>query len=356
MLRAKILIAKLSLFKNYVHVVFSADVLINPYRLKLIILGKITGFYMEAKKLAIGLAVLSTLGFAVQDMVVKLLTEIGSLWQLMFLRAILVVLILITWALIKRCPGVIWPTDWKWPIIRAFLMSCAYSFFYASLPFTALAQAASCFFTAPIFTCFFAALILREKVGIWRLSSIFVGFLGVLYIIQPGTSNMQAVLFLPVLAGASYALGVVITRGFCTDHPTLSLTITHNAFYALVGALMVTFIPNLPIPVDVKVANSFVFSGWIKLTPIIIIMIGITSLTHILAMTSSIRAYQLAESSFVAPFEYTYLIFAILIDFIVWQYIPSAQGIIGVTMIISAGVTIALRERHRILQAGLTKA
>ena len=303
---------------------------------------------MEAKKLAVGLAVLSTLGFAVQDLVVKLLTEIGSLWQLMFLRSILVVLILITWASLKRRPDIIRPAGWKWPIIRAFLMSCAYSFFYASLPFTTLAQAASCFFTAPIFTCFFAAIILKEKVGIWRISSIFVGFLGVLYIIQPGTSNMQAILFLPVLAGASYALGVVITRGFCTDHPALSLTITHNAFYALVGALMVTFIPILPIPVDVKVANSFAFSGWVQLTSSIIIMIGITSLTHILAMTASIRAYQLAESSFVAPFEYTYLIFAILIDYTVWQYIPNTQGIIGVAMIISAGVIIALRESARI--------
>ena len=310
---------------------------------------------MEAKKLAIGLAVLSTLGFAIQDMVVKLLTETGSLWQLMFLRAILVVLILITWALLKRRPETIRPSGWKWPIVRAFLMSCAYSFFYASLPFTALAQAASCFFTAPIFTCFFAAIILKEKVGIWRISSIFVGFLGVLYIIQPGTSHMQPILFLPVLAGASYALGVVITRGFCTDHPALSLTITHNAFYALVGALMVTFIPILPIPIDVQVANPFVFSGWVQLTSSIIIMIGITSLTHILAMTSSIRAYQSAESSFVAPFEYTYLIFAILIDYAVWQYIPSAQGIIGVTMIISAGVTIAVRERNRMSDAEQTK-
>ena len=311
---------------------------------------------MEAKKLAIGLAVLSTLGFATQDMVVKLLSEIGSLWQLMFLRAILVVLILITWALLKRRPDIIWPAGWKWPIVRAFLMSCAYSFFYASLPFTALAQAASCFFTAPIFTCFFAAIILKEKVGIWRISSIFVGFLGVLYIIQPGTSHMQPILFLPVLAGASYALGVVITRGFCTDHPALSLTITHNAFYALVGALMVTFIPILAIPIDVKVGNPFVFSGWVQLTLGILIMIGITSLTHILAMTSSIKAYQSADSSFVAPFEYTYLIFAMLIDYAVWQYIPSAQGIIGVTMIISAGVTIAIRERNRISDAEQNKA
>ncbi len=311
---------------------------------------------MEAKKLAIGLAVLSTFGFAIQDMVVKLLTEIGSLWQLMFLRAILVVLILIIWALLKKRKDIIRPVGWKWPIVRAFLMSVAYSLFYASLPFTALAQAASCFFAAPIFTCFFAAIILKEKVGIWRISSIFFGFLGVLYIIQPGTSNMQAILFLPVLAGASYALGVVITRGFCTGDPALSLTITHNAFYALVGALMVTFIPFIPIPVDLKVTNSFVFSGWIQLTSSIIIMIGITSLTHILAMTTSIRAYQVAESSFVAPFEYTYLIFAILIDYFVWQYLPTKEGVFGVTMIISAGVIIALRERNRISDAEQNKA
>ena len=303
---------------------------------------------MQTKNLAIGLAILSTLGFAIQDMVVKLLSEIGSLWQLMFLRAILVVLILVTWAVLKKRSDIIKPKRWKWPIIRAFLMSCAYSFFYASLPFAALAQAASCFFTAPIFTCFFAAVILREKIGFWRISSILIGFLGVLYIIQPGTSNMQAVLFLPVLAGASYALAVVITRGFCADYRSLSLTIIHNAFYALVGAFMVTFIPVLPFSVELKVANPFVMSGWVQLTSVILVMIGITSLTHILAMTSSIRAYQIADSSFVAPFEYTYLVFAIFIDYIVWQYLPNTEGLIGLTMVIMAGVLIAVRERSLI--------
>ena len=300
---------------------------------------------MQTKNLAIGLAILSTLGFAIQDMVVKLLSEIGSLWQLMFLRAILVVLILVTWAVLKKRSDIIKPKRLKWPIIRAFLMSCAYSFFYASLPFAALAQAASCFFTAPIFTCFFAAVILREKIGFWRISSILIGFLGVLYIIQPGTSNMQAVLFLPVLAGASYGLAVVITRGFCADYPSLSLTIINNAFYALVGAFMVTFIPVLPFSAELKAANPFVLSGWVQLTSVILVMIGITSLTHILAMTSSIRAYQIADSSFVAPFEYTYLVFAILIDYIVWQYLPNTEGLIGLTMVISAGVLIAIRER-----------
>ena len=108
---------------------------------------------------------------------------------------------------------------------------------------------------------------------------------------------------------------------------------------------MVTFIPVLPFSAELKAANPFVMSGWVQLTSVILVMIGITSLTHILAMTSSIRAYQIAESSFVAPFEYTYLVFAILIDYIVWQYLPNTEGLIGLTMVISAGVLIAIRER-----------
>ena len=172
----------------------------------------------------------------------------------------------------------------------------------------------------------------------------FFGFLGVLYIIQPGTSGMQAILFLPVLVGASYALAVVITRGYCADHPALSLTIIHNAFYALIGALMITVIPIFPIEIDTRVSNPFVLSGWVQPTSMILFLIGITSITHIVAMTASIRAYQSTESSFVAPLEYTYLVFALIIDYTVWQTLPNAQGLIGVTLVIGAGVMIAIRE------------
>ena len=84
---------------------------------------------MQTKNLAIGLAILSTLGFAIQDMVVKLLSEIGSLWQLMFLRAILVVLILVTWAVLKKRSDFIKPKRLKWPIIRAFFNELCIFFF-----------------------------------------------------------------------------------------------------------------------------------------------------------------------------------------------------------------------------------
>ena len=177
---------------------------------------------MQTKNLAIALAILSTLGFAIQDMVVKLLSEIGSLWQLMFLRAILVVLILVTWAVLKKRSDIIKPKDEVADYSGIFNELCIFFFLRIA---SICRPCSSCFLLLyrSNFTCFFAAVILREKIGFWRISSILIGFLGVLYIIQPGTSNMQAVLFLPVLAGASYALAVVITRGFCADYPSYRL-------------------------------------------------------------------------------------------------------------------------------------
>ena len=107
---------------------------------------------------------------------------------------------------------------------------------------------------------------------------------------------------------------------------------------------MITVIPIFPIEIDTRVSNPFVLSGWVQPTSMILFLIGITSITHIVAMTASIRAYQSTESSFVAPLEYTYLVFALIIDHMVWQTLPNAQGIIGVTLVIGAGVMIAIRE------------
>jgi S-adenosylmethionine uptake transporter len=86
-------------------------------------------------------------------------------------------------------------------------------------------------------------------------------------------------------------------------------------------------------------------TGWVPLTREVLLLIGITSITHIIAMTASIRAYQLAETSFIAPIEYIYLIFAIAIDFFIWKTLPDITGILGVSMIIASGIVITLRER-----------
>ena len=225
-------------------------------------------------KTAILFMFVATLGFAIQDAVVKVLSVTGSLWQLMFLRAILVILILYVWVKTFGRLLIIIPNDWFWPILRGVFMSVAYTLFYASLPFVSLSEAATCFFTAPIFVCIFSSFFLKETIGWRRVSAVAIGFLGVMLIIRPGDELVNLILFLPLLAGISYALAVIITRGFCKEEPSLSLTFSHNILYASIGFLMVSILPILPIENEIRNANLFFFMGWVPLTEEILLLIN----------------------------------------------------------------------------------
>ena len=287
---------------------------------------------------------LAAFGFAVQDAVVKLLSADGSLWQLMFLRSLLVVLLIITWAYFRGKIRKILPRNKLWAFVRAFFMSGAYTLFYASMPFVSVSEASACFFAAPVFVCLFAAVLLGEKIGFWRIGAVFMGLIGVLVVIQPGFDGFKPVLFLPVCAGAFYALAVVITRGFCNEEPSFSLIIIHNLFYAVLGLILVSFLTISPFDPNTVISNPFLLTGWVEITKTLLFLIGLTSLTHILAMSSSIIAYQNSEASFLAPLEYSYLIFAAFLDLVIWDFVPSGSQILGALVIVISGATIAWRE------------
>ncbi len=301
-------------------------------------------FPTNKTKQAILFAIIAAFGFSLQDTAIKALTSGASIWQLMFIRSLIVVSALGLWALSANATKQIWPKTFLWPFMRAIFMSLAYTFFYASLPFVALSEASSCFFTAPIFVCIFASLFLSERIGVWRVSAIVVGFVGALFIIQPGFNDFNPVLILPVLAGAFYAFGVIITRGLCREEPSFALTVTHNCFYAVLGFFVMTLLPMLNLSSEFSEKNSFLFEGWIPTTLATIVLVSITALTHIISMTASIFAYQNAETTTVAPVEYTYLIFAAFIDYLFWNFTPSASHITGATLILASGLTIIWRE------------
>ena len=75
---------------------------------------------------AILLAVLAAFGFAIQDSVVKLLTQTSSIWQLMLVRSFFVVSTLLLSALISKQLFQLLPNAWQWPVLRAVCMSIAY--------------------------------------------------------------------------------------------------------------------------------------------------------------------------------------------------------------------------------------
>ena len=301
-------------------------------------------FLLHPNKIAILFILFSTASFAVQDLFVKILSKSGSIWQLMFLRSLIVVILLLIWPFLTRNFKTIKPNKWWWAIIRAIFMSLAYTLFYGSLPFVSLSKAASCFFLAPILVCLLATIFLKEVIGIWRISAVIVGFLGVLMIVQPVTSNAQPILVLPILAASFFAFGIIITRGWCRDEPNFSLTIIHNIFYALLGLFIISFIPFSKLDLTLQQSNPFLFSGWLPLSELIIFLTFATAVTHIIGMTTSISAYKLSQVSLIAPFEYCYLVFCAIIDYYIFNIIPSWLVVLGISLIISSGVLLSIRE------------
>ncbi len=107
---------------------------------------------------------------------------------------------------------------------------------------------------------------------------------------------------------------------------------------------MVSLLPILPFNNEIRSTNTFFFMGWVPLTQEILLLIGATSITHIIAMSATIRAYQTAETSFVAPLEYFYLVFASIIDFFVWKVVLGPSVTVGIVLVVISGVIISIRE------------
>jgi drug/metabolite transporter (DMT)-like permease len=160
----------------------------------------------------IGLVLIAMVAFSTQDVVVKIVAEQVSLWQLQFIRSLLTLwLLVMVVAAMGRMPTLA-PTAWFWPLVRAAFMCGAYLTFYASLPLLQLSKAAASFFTGPLIITMLAALLLGERIGPRRVLAVIAGFAGVVCIIRPGLDGWEPVALLPVLSAFFYAIGVVITR------------------------------------------------------------------------------------------------------------------------------------------------
>ena len=170
---------------------------------------------------SVPLIILAMLAFALQDVAVKLVASDVSIWQMQVVRsiAVLAMLWLVVASMGRRDELV--PNAWRWPILRSLVMTGAYLFFYASLPFLTLAQAGAAFYVGPLLITVFAALLLGEPIGPRRVIAVLVGFVGVLIIVRPGTEGWNPIALAPVAAAACYALGVVMTRWRCRDQPGL---------------------------------------------------------------------------------------------------------------------------------------
>ena len=209
--------------------------------------------------------------------------------------------------------------------------------YFGALAFIPIAQVGAGLFTAPLFVLLFSVLFFGQRIGIWRIVAAVVGFAGVMMVLKLDVTALQLVAVLPMLAGITWAMTALSTRYLCEGEDTVTLLFW---FFFALGVLGLLGLGLMAAGVDD--GQSFVTTGWRVPSYIFWKWTIIQAVFSMIAVGMLTRAYQVGETSYIAVFEYSFLIFASF-----WAWILFADGLdvwdmVGIVLIIASGAVIAL--------------
>ena len=284
------------------------------------------------------------LGF--QDSLVKLTSSEISLWQMQAIRATsnLILLFLVSSLLFR---GSVSKPKRLWAIaLRSFFLVCTMVLFFGGVPFLSLAEIAAGLYVFPLFVAVLSVILLGEQIGPRRGFAIAAGFFGTVLILKPGSASFQWVSLLPVCAGFCYALMIMTTRKLCRDEHPITLAFGVGIAFVLVGIFGLAGVTVFQPEPEAAAAWPYLLTAWRPLELWVFGVVIATSFLNLAANISLSRAYQTAESSWLAPFDYSYLIFATFWGYVMWGHVPDAFSFAGMGLIAGAGIYVAWREQQ----------
>lgn len=295
----------------------------------------------------VALALVLTAAFvlAFQDSLVKLMSSDTSFWQFQTLRSLGNLSFILILAMFSGGISLLVPKNWKAVYLRsAFLLICMFCFF-SGAPFLTVAQMAAGLYTYPLFITLLAGPVLGEKVGVWRYGALAIGAIGSSLVLSPWDSEFSTVQLLPIIAGFFYAANILTIRKACRYESPLALAFVAGLGFLTFGLAGITLLSTFPLSDNIQESMPFVAVGWPELT---LIVAGFALLSSVLNLTGNLcisRAYQIADASWLAPMDYSYLVFAAIWSRIIFDHWPSEQALIGMAMIGIAGGVTAWREK-----------
>ncbi len=288
---------------------------------------------------------------AFQDGLVKLISVQTSFWQFQALRALGNLVFAIVLAVIGGGLYLLKPKRAVVVYLRALLMTLCMFCFFAAAPFLTMTQMATGLYTYPLFVSLLAGPVLGEQVGPWRLSALALGAVGAVLVLSPWEDGFSTMQCLPILAGFFYAVNILTIRRACRRENTLAMVFPVAVVFLVSGALGSLVLTLFPLPAELQQGAPFVAIGWPMLTWIVVAFALLTSVLNFSGNLCLGRAYQTADSSWLAPLDFSYLLFAVFWGKALFDTWPTMNAIAGMALIGTAGVLTAWREglhRNRI--------
>lgn len=269
---------------------------------------------------------LAMLGYVVNDAFIKKAVEDLELFQAVCIRGVLIVAIL---SLVARARGEL--VDLRrhaHPMVglRVAMEAASTVLYLLALSRLPLASVTAVLQLVPVAVTFVAARVLREAVSWHRVGAVVAGFAGVLLVVRPGTDAAS-----PWFLAALAAMTTVVAREVVTTRvpgsiPSLVLALATATVIATMGGVV------------------SVVEGWAPIDVEHVVLLAVAAAFLSVAYTASVVAVRVGEISFTAPFRYSILVFAIVLQIVVFGDVPDALTFVGSAVVAAAGVYALVHE------------
>ncbi len=294
--------------------------------------------YLGIVYICVGLGI-----FVAQDVIIKLFSDTFSVLQLLLLRssAAPLIVLFLCWnagrlhLLVPRATGMV--------MLRGSLVFFSYSMYYVALASMPLAETIAVFFIAPLIVVALSSPLLGERVSLWQWLAVTAGFGGTLLMIKPGGETFQLPALMVVFSALFYALSAIVARKISVPLDGWNLSFYTNLApipFCLIGFVLVDFtqstLPDNP-------SWNFLTLPWVWPNAeqawwlLLIAIIG--AVGHNLIG----QAYRVTPVKYVAPFEYSALVWGVVCGFIIWGDLPDIDAWIGLSIIVISGLAVVMQ-------------
>lgn len=263
--------------------------------------------------------------FTVNDAIGKWLVAEYAVGQLLAVRSLAALAILVPLLIYKREIFTLFRVEN--PVlhgVRLILVVAEVACFYWAVRYLPLADVFMFYLAAPIFVTALSPLMLKEKVGLVRWTAVLIGFGGVVLIFPPSGAALSLPALIALAGSLSLALMMILTRKL-RNVGGLQLIALQTLAVAVAGSVTLPFVWKTPDLLDLS-------------------LLGLLGLVAASAHFMINHAVRISPASVVAPFNYSSIVWAMILGYIFWNDIPTQTSLIGVAIIVGSGLFIFYRE------------
>lgn len=259
-------------------------------------------------------------GYVINDAIIKKTTETLPLFEAVLIRGVMISALLVAVMALRSEPmqwSVIKDRNVATRVAMETLGTIVYLLTLQQIPLSGMTAVMQ---LVPIIVTFVAARLLREEVSAVRVASVIAGFIGMLFVIKPGTSGFSF-----WYLGGVCAVAIVVVRELATKDIDPKIPTNIVAFYT---AVVIT----------VMGGGFILFQDWQTPTAAQMMALATSAVFLALAYVASVAAVRHGDLSFTAPFRYTVLVFALILEVLIFNTWPDMFTVLGAIIVSAAGL------------------